>query len=247
MTTFSNIFQISAADDEEDEEEEQEEEAGNEEESKEDDEKVEGSKLNVAETEEEVHKSEAKRKERERSIIDITAEPSVLFPFPVPTQMQKGILPVCSIFLQASDRFLIERTLTLTEEEVDGTHNNENDFLRRLVAFRANQAGVEVASILANDELRAALTPAQLQRLTAGKLRDPTQQLASISAGSVDGNSVYAFFEDKNVPILTFDIMQEESEVIINITQCLVNSDVPTQFIRIKYLENDASNRYTLS
>ncbi|KAL7059030.1 hypothetical protein AAHC03_013852 [Spirometra sp. Aus1] len=160
---------------------------------------------------------EEARAEREREMPDLTSEPLTLMPFPLPTQLPKNILPDCVIFLQATDRFLLDRTLRLPEEEVAGTHNNEEGFLRRLVLFRAHHAGSEVAAVLADEELKQTLSPIQMQRLivaspSSGEVGNPVQQLVSLMAGSLDAGSVQAFFEDKKVPLLTFDIMSEASK-----------------------------------
>uniref|UniRef100_A0A183TIB5 Nucleoside-diphosphate kinase n=1 Tax=Schistocephalus solidus TaxID=70667 RepID=A0A183TIB5_SCHSO len=161
---------------------------------------------------------EEARAEREREMPDLSSEPLTLMPFPLPTQLPKSILPDCVIFLQATDRFLLDRALRLPEEEVVGTHNNEEGFLRRLLLFRAHHAGSEVAAVLADEELKQTLSPIQMQRLivaspSSGEVGNPVQQLVSLMAGSLDAGSVQAFFEDKKVPLLTFDIMSEASKV----------------------------------
>ncbi|VDN32465.1 unnamed protein product [Dibothriocephalus latus] len=161
---------------------------------------------------------EEARAEREREMPDLSSEPLTLMPFPLPTQLPKSILPDCVLFLQATDRFLLDRALRLPEEEVVGTHNNEEGFLRRLLLFRAHHAGSEVAAVLADEELKQTLSPIQMQRLivaspSSGEVGNPVQQLVQLMAGSLDAGSVQAFFEDKKVALLTFDIMSETSKV----------------------------------
>ncbi|BHF70029.1 Adenylate kinase 7 [Sparganum proliferum] len=210
--TKSQAVALFSAGDDEEEEEEAEEEGG-----EEGGGGGEAAKKDEPPPEEVTAQLEEARAEREREMPDLSSEPLTLMPFPLPTQLPKNILPDCVIFLQATDRFLLDRTLRLPEEEVVGTHNNEEGFLRRLVLFRAHHAGSEVAAVLADEELKQTLSPIQMQRLivaspSSGEVGNPVQQLVSLMAGSLDAGSVQAFFEDKKVPLLTFDIMSEASK-----------------------------------
>ena len=48
----------------------------------------------------------------------------------------KNLIPQVVVCLDAEDSFLRERIMNLPENVVAGTHNTEEDFLRRLTLFR---------------------------------------------------------------------------------------------------------------
>jgi len=52
------------------------------------------------------------------------------------SQFDKSIMPELIISLQASNEFLKDRVMNLPEEVVQGTHNTEEEFMRRLQDFR---------------------------------------------------------------------------------------------------------------
>ncbi|VDD74387.1 unnamed protein product, partial [Mesocestoides corti] len=159
---------------------------------------------------------------RELNIPDMTAETKFLGKVshsPSPDSLPKGILPACTIFLQATDKFLFARVMRLTSEEVKNTHNDEENFIRRLLTYRAAHAGSEVAALMANNELRKGLDEEMLQKITGGESGNlaPTEQIASMMAGSIDKNSLYAFFEDKGVPVFNFDVAKDHSGNFVEI------------------------------
>lgn len=124
-------------------------------------------------------------------------------------------LPACTIFLQASDVFLFGRALQLPPDEVQPNHNDEEGFLRRLTVYRRAHAGSEVAALMASEELRKALESENLQKITNGEASslDPSKQLAPLMAGSVSPNTLLAYFEDRGVSTLNFDIATDTSGV----------------------------------
>lgn len=166
----------------------------------------------------EVIRLEQERAARVRSIPNMTAETAFLGHL-APTSLPKGILPTCVIFLQATDSFLIRRVLHLPVRVLLGMRDGAEGFIRRLQDWRGAHAGAEIASLMENEDLRKALENMQLQKITAGEAGKliPEEQLASMMAGSIDGHSLYAFFEDKKVPILTFDVMTDKTGVSVSL------------------------------
>lgn len=129
--------------------------------------------------------------------------------------LTRGILPACVIFLQATDVFLFNRVLRMPTQEVKCSHNDEEGFLRRLLVYRHAHCGSEVSTLMASDELRKALSSEYLQKITSGQvnIRIPTERIVPIMAGSISANSLYAFFEDKNIRVFNFDVETDISGV----------------------------------
>ncbi|KAL5107530.1 hypothetical protein TcWFU_003207 [Taenia crassiceps] len=155
---------------------------------------------------------------RERSIPNMTEETDFLGKValsPNPASLPKGILPACVIFLQATDTFLFNRVLRIPKDEVRCSHNDEEGFLRRLFIYRHAHAGSEVAALMASDELRKALNSECLKKITAGEASTltPTEQIVPLMAGSIGTNTLCAFFEDRGVRALNFDVEADISGV----------------------------------
>ncbi|KAM3185848.1 hypothetical protein ACTXT7_005530 [Hymenolepis weldensis] len=154
---------------------------------------------------------ESERDVRERTIPNVIEETTFLSK--IDLSPKPNSLPACTIFLQASDVFLFGRALQLPLDEVQPNHSDEEGFLRRLTVYRRAHAGSEVAALMASEELRKALESENLQKITNGEASslEPSKQLAPLMAGSISPNTLLAYFEDRGVSTLNFDIASDTS------------------------------------
>ncbi|CAL8103895.1 unnamed protein product [Calicophoron daubneyi] len=140
-------------------------------------------------------------------IIDVTEEPGLLPTQPIPTQLPKGLLPNYVFELQATDKFLRDRVMSMPESKVQGTHYDEAGLIRRLAEYRTNQLGANPATPISLSVPGTVSSDMENEQVKSNPL-------SPLAAASISENSIRAYFDAKGVLQIPINVMTDDSELM---------------------------------